>query len=83
VVSWLVFAAVLLARPALAADSREERLFGAAKEAFQISNWLRAEIQFGQFVESHPKSDRAPEAILMQARSRLKLDQFERAAELL
>src|SRR5688572_8614842 len=52
-----------------AAGYAENRAFSTASSSFQDEIWLRAEMQFAQFSEKYPKSERRPEAILFQAQS--------------
>jgi TolA-binding protein len=71
---WLliVFVLVLGREPVLAASAREERAYAAAASAFQDGMWGRAEVEFAEFAEKYSKSERVPEAILMQAEADIK-----------
>ena len=71
---WLliVFALALGGEQFLAASAREERAYAAAASAFQDGMWSRAEVEFAQFAEKYPKSERVPEAVLMQAEADIK-----------
>jgi TolA-binding protein len=70
----LICVAALLAGGSLrAAGSGENRAYAAATQAFQDGMWERAEAEFAQFVEKHPKSERVPEAVLLQAQAQFKL----------
>src|SRR6516225_3085961 len=66
-----------------AASSREVRAYSAAASAFQDGMWGRAEVEFAEFVDKYPKSERVPEAILMQAEADIKQEKFLQAIELL
>ncbi|HLZ54310.1 MAG TPA: tetratricopeptide repeat protein [Verrucomicrobiae bacterium] len=67
----------------LAAGTREERAYSAAASAFQDGMWGRAEVEFAEFAEKYPKSERVPEAVLMQAEADIKQAKFLQAVELL
>ncbi|MGP8021511.1 MAG: tetratricopeptide repeat protein [Limisphaerales bacterium] len=67
----------------LAASAREERAYAAAASAFQDGMWSRAEVEFAEFAEKYPKSERVPEAVLMQAEADIKQAKFLQAIELL
>lgn len=66
-----------------AASDAENRPFQNAVDSFNNGWWERAERQFAEFMEKYPKSDRRMEAILNQARARLKQNNFDGAAKLL
>ncbi|HVU09055.1 MAG TPA: tetratricopeptide repeat protein [Verrucomicrobiae bacterium] len=70
----LIFFALIFGGKAVfaAEGSKEERAYAAAIAAFQDAMWNRAETEFAGFVEKYPKSERVPEAILMQAQAELK-----------
>jgi tetratricopeptide (TPR) repeat protein len=68
--------------PAILANEVDP-LFHAAVESFKTAWYERAEKEFGEIVAKFPESGRVPEAILLQAQSRLKLNQYEAAIELL
>ena len=82
---WLLitFALVLGGEQVLAASTREERAYAAAASAFQDGMWGRAEVEFAEFAEKYPKSERVPEAVLMQAEADIKQAKFLQAIELL
>jgi TolA-binding protein len=79
----IVFAMVLSGEQILAAGTREERAYAAAASAFQDGMWSRAEVEFAQFAEKYPKSERVAEAVLMQAEADIKQEKFLQAAKLL
>jgi TolA-binding protein len=66
-----------------AASAREDRAYAAAVTAFQDGMWSRAETEFAQFVQKHPKSDRRAEAVLMQAEAEFKQGKLPQAIALL
>jgi len=78
---WLLilFALGLGGGQIMAAGGRENRAYAAAAAAFQDGMYGRAETAFAQFVEKYPKSERAGEAILLQAQAELKLGDFTNA----
>jgi len=82
---WLlvVFLLALGGAPLLAASGREERAYAAAASAFQDGMWSRAEVEFAEFAEKYPKSERVPEAVLMQAEADIKQTKFLQAIGLL
>lgn len=61
----------------------EARAFAAARAAFDLGLWERAEREFAGFVERFPNSDRRAEAILFQARARFRQNKFTGVVELL
>ena len=79
----IAFALVLSGERISAATTREERDFAAAANAFRDGMWSRAEVEFAQFAEKHPKSGRVAEAVLMQAEADFNQGKFLQAAELL
>jgi TolA-binding protein len=79
----IVFLLVLGVEPLPAASTREVRAYSAAASAFQDGMWARAEVGFAEFVEKFPKSERVPEAVLMQAEADIKQEKFLPAIELL
>jgi TolA-binding protein len=79
----IVFLLVLGVEPLPAASTREVRAYSAAASAFQDGMWGRAEVEFAEFVEKFPKSERVPEAVLMQAEADIKQGKFLQAIELL
>ena len=77
------FLLVLGGEPLFAASTREVRAYSAAASAFQDGMWGRAEVEFAEFVEKYPKSERVPEAVLMQAEADIKQQKYLQAVELL
>ncbi len=71
---WLLvlFALILGGEPLFAASARENRAFAAAAKAFQDGIYDGAETEFGEFIQTYPKSDRVAEALLMQAQAEFK-----------
>ena len=67
----------------LGANTREERDFAAAANAFQDGMWSRAEVEFAQFAGKYPESGRVAEALLMQSEADLKQGKFLQAVALL
>src|SRR5688572_18524417 len=61
----------------------EKRAFDSAAATFGLGIWDRAEVEFAQFIEKYPKSERLNEAILLQAQSQFRQRKFDSAAELL
>ncbi|MBI3867718.1 MAG: tetratricopeptide repeat protein [Verrucomicrobia bacterium] len=61
----------------------ETRAFEAARNAFQDRNYSVARKFFAEFVQQFPGSDRAAEAILIQARATLEQGEVESALKLL
>jgi len=82
---WLliIFALVLGGGQILLASTREERAYAAAASAFQDGMWSRAEVEFAEFAEKYPKSERVSEAVLLQAEADLKQQKFLQAVALL
>ena len=66
-----------------AASTRELRAYSAAASAFQDGMWGRAEVEFAEFVDKYPKSERVAEAVLMQAEADIKQQKYLPAIELL
>ncbi|HVU28018.1 MAG TPA: tetratricopeptide repeat protein [Verrucomicrobiae bacterium] len=81
----LIFFALIFGGKAVfaAEGSKEERAYAAAIAAFQDAMWSRAETEFAGFVDKYPKSERIPEAILMQAQAELKQGKLPSAIALL
>src|SRR5512147_614525 len=79
----LVCALMLLSGGPLRAAGAAERAYKAAVDSFNVAVWWRAEAQFEQFVAKHPKSERVPEAVLLQAQAQFKQGKFEPAIALL
>ena len=79
----IAFALMLGVERISAASTREERDFTVAANAFRDGMWSRAEVEFAQFAEKHPKSRRVAEAVLMQAEADFNQGKFLQAAELL
>src|ERR1017187_2145470 len=66
-----------------AASAREDRAYAAAVTAFQDGMWGRTETEFAQFVQKYPKSDRAAEAVLLQAEAEYQQGKLPEAIALL
>jgi TolA-binding protein len=66
-----------------AASFAENRDYAAAVKAFNDGLWDYAETRFAQFVTDYPKSERAPEAVLYQARAQLEQHRHAQALALL
>jgi TolA-binding protein len=66
-----------------AAETEEDRMFTAARMAFQDEIWRRAAREFEQFTIRHPLSPKVPEAVLLQARALLNLSDPTSAIKLL
>jgi TolA-binding protein len=79
----IIFLLGLGFEPLSAASNREIRAYSAAASAFQDGMWGRAEVEFAEFVDKYPKSERVPEAIVMQAEADIKQEKFLEAIELL
>src|SRR3974390_1549458 len=79
----IVFLLMLGGEPLLAASTRESRAYVAAASAFKDGMWGRAEVEFAEFVDKYPKSERVPEAVLMQAEADIKQEKFLQAIDLL
>lgn len=76
-------AALALPLIARAQETAEVRAFSAAREAYALGAFERAEREFGQFVAVHPQSPMLAEAVLLQARSAMKLGRLPVAVSLL
>jgi len=61
----------------------EDATFRKAETSFGLKLWENADAEFGQFIESHPKSERLVEAVLFQAQARFKLKKFSDVVSLL
>jgi len=79
----MVFALALSGEQTFAASAREDRAYAAAASAFQDGMWSRAEVEFAEFAEKYPKSERVAEAVLMQGEADIKQGKFLPAIELL
>ncbi len=79
----ILFMLALGSEEVLAASAREKRAYDNAAASFKDGWWSRAEVEFAEFAEQYPKSDRVPEAVLMQAEADIKQAKFLRASELL
>ena len=79
----ILFALMLSGGQMLAASAREERAYAAAASAFQDGMWGRAEVEFAEFAEKYPKSERMADAVLMQAEADIKQGKNLPAVELL
>jgi TolA-binding protein len=82
---WLLvlFVLGLSSEQVLVASTREERAYAAAASAFQDGMWSRAEVEFAEFAEKYPKSERLAEAVLLQAEADFKQQKFLQAIDLL
>ena len=71
---WLLILLLLLpgGERSFADSAREDRAYAAAISAFSDGMWNRAEMEFAQFVQKYPKSDRLAEAVLLQAEAEFK-----------
>ncbi|HEX3625357.1 MAG TPA: tetratricopeptide repeat protein [Verrucomicrobiae bacterium] len=65
--SLLISLVLLLGAGRLLASEQHE--FDVAATAFKTGMWSRAEVEFAEFIEKHPQSDRAPQAALYQAQA--------------
>lgn len=81
--SLLILFLLLLGSGQLFASNREQRDFAAAAAAFQDGMWSRAEVEFAQFIEKHPKSVRVPEAVLFEAEADFKQGKLQTTIDLL
>jgi TolA-binding protein len=79
----MVVAMLLSASRCLATDTDEDRLFKAARLAFQDEVWQRAAREFEEFTIRYPLSPRLSEAVLFQARALLNHGDFKSAISLL
>ncbi len=70
-------------RPAEAPSRTIDQRFAAALKAFQDGWHQRADREFGEFIVDFPISERVPEAVLLQARARFHLRQYDRVISLL
>lgn len=61
----------------------ENKAFAAAQKAFESASYPVAAQFFSDFVQRFPASDKVPEAILFQARARLKQGEIDAGIELL
>jgi len=75
-VALICIGALLTCSSSRAASSGENRAYEAAIKSFQDGMWERAESEFDQFVAKHPKSERVPEAVLLQAQAQFKQGKF-------
>jgi TolA-binding protein len=80
---WTAMVFVTSATGLFAALPGEEKEFGQAKESFNTTLYKRAEGDFADFAKKFPASPHLPEAILLQARSRLEQSNYAGAIELL
>jgi TolA-binding protein len=81
VMGWLAFFAAVASLGA--ATPVEKKAFDAGSMSFRGGWWERSEREFGEFIQTYPKSDLVPEAILLQAEARIKQRNFSGAIELL
>jgi TolA-binding protein len=82
---WLLILLVLSTggERSFAASAREDRAYAAAVAAFQDGMWSRAEMEFAQFIQKYPKSDRLAEAVLTQAEAEFEQGKLQPAIALL
>ena len=82
---WLLilFALILSGGPVFAADSKEQRAYSAAKDAFQDEMWGRAETAFAQFIQKFPDSTNVIRAVLLQAQAQFKQGKLPQLVALL
>jgi len=66
-----------------AGETREQRAYDAAVQAFHDKVWPLAEMDFAQFAEKYPDSKLLPEAGLLQAQALIKENKFILAEEIL
>src|SRR6266480_7631000 len=74
---------VLLSAVGRAAAATEAQSLKAVQDAFNETSYDRAEKQCAEFVQKFPTSPHLPDAILLQARSRLEQSNYAGAMELL
>ena len=82
---WLLLLVALIfgGGQVFAASTREDRDYTAAVKAFQDKMWSRAEMEFGQFVNTYTESTNAPMALLLEAQAQFKQGKFTNAIALL
>jgi len=80
---FILFALLLSGGQLIAAGTKEQRAYAAAVTAFQDEMWGRAETEFAQFIEKHPKSTNVPAAVLLQAQAEFKQGKLAQAIALL
>ena len=66
-----------------ALSGSEKKAYDSAAEAFRIGFWDRAEVEFAEFIEKHPKSERLGDAILLQAQAQFQQKKYASAVALL
>ncbi len=66
-----------------AASPAEQRAFNVATTAFNLGLWAYAETNFASFLQKYPQSERAAEAVLLEAQARFQLRQYDGARVLL
>ena len=67
----------------MAAGTRQERAFMAAKAAFDAEMWSRAEAEFAVFAAKYPNADATPMARLLQAQAEINQGNYTNAIQLL
>jgi TolA-binding protein len=73
----ILLALILSAGHAFAANgARQQRVFNSAVAAFQDGDYPRAETELAQFVHRFPDSTNVPEAVLLEAQSAFKQDDY-------
>ena len=80
---WLLLFALAGVVPARAASTAEKRSFNVAAAAFNLGSWAYAETNFALFLQKYPVSERAAEAVLLEAQARFYLRQYDGALTLL
>jgi len=70
-------------RSLAALSGSEKRAFDSAAATFGLGIWDRAEVEFAQFIEKYPKSERLNEAILLEAQSQFRQKKFDSVVALL
>jgi TolA-binding protein len=81
VVIWLAMLAGTVSL--CAATVAEKKSFDAAVLSFRGGWWERADRELGEFIQNNPKSDLIPNAVLFQAQSRIRQENFVGAIQLL
>lgn len=70
-------------RAEAALSGAEKKAYDSAAEAFRIGFWDRAEVEFAEFIEKYPKSERLGEAILREAEAQFRQKKFPSVVALL
>lgn len=79
----LAFLCLATALTGRAAGAAETRAYDVARNIFYSGAYELAEREFGEFVKTHPDSDRVPEAVLLQAQCRYQQGKADEALALL